>query len=493
MAHGAKAPPPEDVGIDWRGLRHRLAAREVVEEVGFGKAQLLVLVTGGSVIFNRGMQMCLLSILTLPIAMDLRLTASQQGMLSTALLSGMFTGTMVSGWCGDVAGRRFPIVFSSISTVLIGCASAACVSFRWLFCARVCLGFAMALGDVPMLVLLSEVTPVKWRIPVRAATEGIFNIGYIYAAVLAACCDAYLRDLSWQKLTLLTCAVPGAMGLCAAAFMPESPLLLAGRGDSVGATRVFDQLRRLNRRPRACIDVQPSRIPAKARDRGRLADSLNTVLGKHYLRTTCVLAFAAFALNVFHFVGAHAQPRTTAVRGGVPLAGQEIVAGSSFNLIGASVATALAQSVPRRRALGLCMALAALSIACVGHAGSALDRTPALEVMYQAGLFGLYWVPAVGFVSFGQLVVDSYPTLASATGLSAALCAGRLGSAVAPLVLEHFLWDFGGLWQLFCYLSSALCAMGAVSLCRMPQAGETAKRVKHDVSPASRWLSLAGT
>lgn len=333
MAHVARAPPPEEAGIDWRGQRRRLAAREVVEQVGFGKAQLLVLVTGGSVLFNRGLQMCLLSILTLPIAMDLRLTTSQQGMLSTALLSGMFTGTMVSGWCGDVTGRRFPIVVSSISNVLIGCASAACASFRWLFCARVCLGFAMALGDVPVMVLLSEVTPRKWRIPVRAATELLFNVGYVYAAVLAACSDAYLRDLSWQKLTIITCAVPGALGLCAAAFLPESPLLLASRGDSVGATRVFDQFRRLNRRHCACIDVEPRGIPAKARDRGRLADSLGTVFGEHHRRTTCALAFAAFALNVFYFVGARAQPRAMAAQGSGPLAGQEIAIGSPFSLI----------------------------------------------------------------------------------------------------------------------------------------------------------------
>ncbi|CAK0822328.1 unnamed protein product, partial [Prorocentrum cordatum] len=169
-----------------------------------------------------------------------------------------------------------------------------------------------------------EVTPLKWRIPVRAATEGIFNVGYVYAAVLAAAGDAYMRDLSWQRLTLLACAAPGALGLCAAAFLPESPLLLAGRGDSVGATRAFDKLRRLNRRPNACIDVEPRGVPATARDRGRLGDSLRTVFGERHLRTTCALAFASFALNAFYFVGAHAKrPRAASARDSGPLAGQE--------------------------------------------------------------------------------------------------------------------------------------------------------------------------
>jgi putative MFS transporter len=462
----------------------------VVEEVGFGKAQLMMLITGGAVVFNRGVQMCLMSILTVPIAADMGLTTLQQGMLSTVMFGGMFAGTVASGWFGDAAGRRIPVVASSISTVLVGCASAACADFHWLFMARLCLGFAMALGDVPVTALLSEVTPVQWRIPMRAATEGMFDLGYTYAAFLAACSDAYLEDLNWRKLMIITCIPPGVLGLAAAAFLPESPVFLISRGDSAEATQVFDQFRHLNGRPHACIDLEPVDAPLKARvHQSGVLDNLSVVFGPQYISTTWVLCFSAFVLNIFYYGGMYIQPQVMTQGNGLP-PGWEMVLGGPFDLIGLCLAMALAQIAPRRLVLGFALASASFSVASFGYAGSFLVRTPVLEVMYQIGLFGFYWVPAVGFVVFGQLAVESYPTLVSATGGSVAFCMGRVGAMAAPLLFEH-VWKFSGQWEVFCYLSSALCALGIGAVLALEaRGGAPAKDGPHEAAPPNRQLSV---
>jgi len=466
-----------------------MSVGEVVEDIGFGKAQVLMAVTGGAVFFNRGVQMCLMSILTLPIAADLDLTTTQQGSLSTVLFFGMFLGTLASGWNGDGVGRRFPVVASSIATVFIGCLSATCTSFHGLFTARLCLGFATALGDVPATALLSEVTPKHWRIPMRAAAEGMFDLGYTYAAFLASCWDPYLIELNWQRLMVVTCIPPGILGLSAAAFLPESPVWLASRGDRAEALGIFEGLRRLNGKPPRSIELEVPE-PAKAQaDQSELAGALGVVFGPRHLLTTCILAYVGFVLNVFYYGGMYAQPQVmTQGRGLAP--GWQMVLGGPFDLIGIAVATVLAQAAPRKTVLMFTIAAAAVSISCFGYAGSLPRRTPLLEVVYQVGFFGFYWVPAVGFVVFGQLAVESYPTLVSTTGGSVAFCMGRVGAMAAPLLFEH-VWKFSGQWEVFCYLSSALCALGiAAVLALEARSGGAAKDGHHETAPSSRQLSV---
>jgi len=446
-----------------------MSVSEVVEDIGFGKAQLLMVVTGGAVFFNRGVQMCLMSILTIPIAADLRLTTTQQGLLSTVLFFGMTLGTLASGWNGDGVGRRFPVVVSSIATIVIGCLSAACTSYRWLFFARLCLGFAVALGDVPVTALLSEVTPKQWRIPVRAAAEGIFDVGYTYAAFLASCGDPYLIELDWQRLMVVTCIPGGILGLSAAAFLPESPVWLASRGDRAEALGIFEGLRRLNGKPPRSIELEVPE-PAKAQaDQSELAGALGVVFGPRHLLTTCILAYVGFVLNVFYYGGMYAQPQVmTQGRGLAP--GWEMVLGGPFDLIGIAVATVLAQAAPRKTVLMFTIAAAAVSISCFGYAGSLPRRTPLLEVVYQVGFFGFYWVPAMGFIVFGQLAVESYPTLVATTGGSVVFGMGRFGAMTAPLLFEG-MRDVSGQWELFTYFTSVLCAMGIVLLGWKPGPG----------------------
>jgi len=185
----------------------------------------------------------------------------------------------------------------------------------------------------------------------------------------------------------------------------------------------------------------------------------------------------------------YAQPQVMTQGNGLP-PGWEIVIGGPFDLIGIAVAMLLAQAAPRKAVLLFSMAAAAGSIACFGYAGALPVRTPLLEVVYQVGLFGFYWVPAVGFVVFGQLAVESYPTLVSTTGGSVAFCMGRVGAMAAPLLFEH-VWKFSGQWEVFCYLSSALCALGiAAVLALEARSGGAAKDGHHETAPSSRQLSV---
>ena len=59
---------------------------------------------------------------------------------------------------------------------------------------------------------------------------GMFDLGYTYAAIPASCKDAYLVELDWRRLMVVTCIPPGILGLSVAALLPESPVWLASSG-----------------------------------------------------------------------------------------------------------------------------------------------------------------------------------------------------------------------------------------------------------------------
>jgi len=435
---------------------------EVVENIGFGKAQLLVLFTGGAVLFNRGVHMCLMAVLTIPVAKELKLNHNQEGMLSSGMFTGMFVGTIASGYVGDRIGRRFPVCSSSIAVVLIGCLSSLSVSFPMLLGMRFLLGLSMAFGDVPVTALFSEVSPQRWKIPMRAFAEAFFDVGYTYTAALASFSDPFLRQLTWKRLLLLASIPPGVMGLLAAFFLPESPVYLASSGRRQDAVRVFGIFARLNGVQHMDMDYAEEVQERSGAAGESTSNQLRVVLGPRYLRITVILAYIAFVLNVFYYGGMYAQPQVmTKGKGLAP--GWEIVIGGPFDVVGILVAMVIAQAIARKRALCFALVMAALSIFCFGFAGSQNNRSTPLEIIYQFGVFGFYWVPAISFIVFSQLAVETFPTMASTTGGSIAFCVGRFGAMAAPMLFEN-LRAVTHHWELFCYLSAAFSLLAVMML-----------------------------
>jgi putative MFS transporter len=465
MGHSTQPPKGKASLGDGVAKKEEISIDEVIEEIGFGRAQFLTFVTGGAVLFNRGVQMCLMSILTIPIARDFNLNSNQQGLLSTAIFLGMLIGTMASGHVGDRVGRKMPIVTSSIAVAAIGCLSAAMPTYNFLLLFRFLLGIAMAFGDVPVTAMFSEVSPRRWKIPMRAATEAIFDVGYTYSALLASTTDPFLRELNWRRIMILTCIPPGAVALVSVLVLQESPVYLASRGLHGQAARVLESFRRMNGRPSARIDYGSQQLKRKdlandeeGMEEPQATNQYRVIFGSLYWRTTVVLAVVGFGLNMFYYGGMYAQPQVmTKGKGLAP--GWEIVIGGIFDVVGICVATVLATFFPRRVVLSFACVMASVCFTCFGFAGSVNNRNGGLEVMYQFGVAGFYWVPAAAFIVFGQLAVECFPTSAAATGGSVIFTTGRFGAMVAPMIFENMRASLSR-WEIFCYLTAVLTFLG---------------------------------
>lgn len=326
---------------------------------------------------------------------------------------------------------------------------------------------------------MNEITPPRFKILMRSGGEFVFNMGYTYTAVLASCQDADLRQVNWRTLILSANLLPLVMAIVSFVYLPESPVYLASRGLQFEAAKVFNRLRRLNGVPEVSVAAQVQEL--KQNRPAPIKNPYGVVLGPHYRRTTVILSYTAFVVNMYSYGGTYAMPQVM-TKGRGMARGWEIVVGGPFNFIGIVVAVVLDSFFNRRMILSFALLMASLTISCFGWAGSEDERSTLLEFVYQFGVFGFYWVPALCFIIFGQLAVASFPPLASATGASCAFTTGRVGALISPIIFEHIMMMLSNHWAYFCYFSAVLSFMAAMLLAFTPLAGEESYEAPPDRS-----------
>mmetsp|Transcript_11455 Transcript_11455/g.25436 ORF Transcript_11455/g.25436 Transcript_11455/m.25436 type:complete len:346 (-) Transcript_11455:107-1144(-) len=295
-------------------------------------------------------------------------------------------------------------------------------------------------------------TPRKWRVPMRAASEGLFDFGYTFAAFLSALQDPFLKHISWTSLALTASIPPGVLALSTLAWLPESPVFLASHGKHEEAKAVLMNIKRLNNKPDKSVDYEP---PPRDKEALGGMEQLRIVFGPRYRRITGILAYSTFVMCFFYYGGLYTQPQVMKGGHGLP-PGWEIVVGGPADLIGVIMAAVVAAWFPRRVVLSFAMFMASLGIVCYGFAGARDSNMLIMELMYHFGTMSFYWVPAMTLIVLGQLSVEVYPTPASSTGGSIAFGTGRLGALFAPLVFEE-VRAVVGQWDYFCYIAGLGC------------------------------------
>jgi len=431
----------------------------VIEDLGYGAAQFKLLLLAGVASFCQGCQLCLLSVVATPITMELHLNHNQKALFSTVLFTGGLLGTIVSGQFGDMLGRRLPIGIGALVSGCVGCVTPVLYNYNLLLCARLALGIVLGVGFPASVAYLSEVTPKDWRIATRCLSCVLNDAGYSLAAAIATLHNPHLDDLPWRRVQLIGSIFCAAAGLVTVIFLQESPVYLAARGRHQEAEQVLDHMRTSNKADHISIKYhrkEEDRAPAK---RTPQVSQFSIVFSEEYRGMVCVLCIISFTLNSFHYGGLYVQPQVMSghrTTGALP-AGVELIIGGPADGFGLVLVLLVAKRMPRLLVMAFAMLMAASVSICFGFAGQFQNRSLILEYVYQWGIFGYYWVPAVGFVILWQLAVEIFPTTASATGCSIAMAAGRLGALSAPLVFEN-VWSLFGKWNIYCYIIAFCCS-----------------------------------
>eukprot|EP00397_Hematodinium_sp_SG-2012_P027066 GEMP01028414.1.p1 GENE.GEMP01028414.1~~GEMP01028414.1.p1 ORF type:complete len:226 (+),score=36.94 GEMP01028414.1:178-855(+) len=175
----------------------------VIEEIGFGWAQVKLTLMGGSVWAADGAELLILGSITRAVKEEWDLSPFQRGFVVSIVFLGVLIGNFLSGTLGDKYGRRLPIIISYLGVFVFSITSVFAWSFASLATMRLFVGMAFGVGQPAWNAFGSEVSPDKYRLLMNAMGQSLFSLGEIYAATLIYIDNPRMKYLDWRWLILM--------------------------------------------------------------------------------------------------------------------------------------------------------------------------------------------------------------------------------------------------------------------------------------------------
>lgn len=372
------------------------------------------------------------------------------GVLAAALI-GMAAGAFTLGPAGDRYGRRRALLVS-MTIVAVGsllCAQAS--SPTELTALRFITGVGLG-GSIPnATTLMTEFAPAALRNLLVSITVLGVAVGGVLGAELAA---HLVPALGWRSIFIAGAALPAALVVTMAIWLPESPRFLARHPARRAALAAL-----LNRATRGSRYRQEHRFVLRETDDGK--QGIAALFANDYRRDTLVLWLMfftnMFAVHAFFswlptVLAGAGFPLTTALRGALV-----------FNLggvVGAVVGAVLMTRLGSRVALLTLGALGTGAAVILGLLLSAVQSEPA-AVESTGALLVLMGIAGAGIlglqVGMFAVAARAYPTASRASGVGAAAGVARFGgilSAFAGGILLSL--GQGGLTHFFGGVTAAL-------------------------------------
>lgn len=443
-------------------------AAALIDEMGVGPAQVYVAILAHGIWLADGMEMTMITALTASIAKDLNLSRVEMASLTSIVFVGIMVGVAISGYVGDKFGRRPSIVWCYASVTIMGVASAFASSFAVFSIIRLFLGIAMGVGMPTSTCMVSEMSPVPWRMPLQGMRGLLFSLGNVFAAIVLVVSDPTLQHLHW-RVALLVAAVPAAsLGLLAFIFLPESPTLLAANGRLEEAEKALECIGRWNGvsnvadASRYKLDSRlPQSVPSISSETPEgmsWCTQIRAVGSRHLAYSTCVLAMSLVCIQFVEYGSIYAEPRILLRTHSGILPGWQLISKYSVNALVRLLVILPAAMLSRRFALVLALCCCVVGLVLFAQTGVIHSRSTLEAALYHGG----FHLPLIG-LSLGNLVVQQlsveiYPTWAAATGAAFVIGIARVGPIMAPFVFEFL----PGPWQTFYYLMASVCVIMVV-------------------------------
>ena len=231
-----------------------LTPERAIELAGAGAFQ--VRLTALLMLANAGDAVEVLSVaLILPTAgAEFGLSASQKGVLTSAVFAGALLGSVAWGLAGDRIGRRRMLATALAVNALFALASGTARTFWFLVTCRVLAGVGVSGCNTAAFTALPEFLPCHARGKHTVALASGWMVGSIYSASIGW---AIIPTKGWRTFVFVSAAPAIACLVGVVTWMPESPRFLATRGRGEEATEVIRRIARGNARE--------TRVPRDAR------------------------------------------------------------------------------------------------------------------------------------------------------------------------------------------------------------------------------------
>ena len=334
---------------------------------------------------------------------------------------GAIVGSLVSGALGDVFGRKQLTV---IGTFICGI-SAGCIGFlpggAWMGLAalRFLVGFGLAAGVTPVLPMLVEQTPTRWRTGVTSFFIVFASAGTLLATFTSA---ILLHAFGWRGVAM-TGFVAVIVGILVWTIVPESARWLTAKGRFAQAR---DEVARALGRPAASLPLPT--IPPAVQPRANLAELYHNP--RLFWQTLLIWGGSASAVYGYILWGPtiialalHVEPAQAA---------KYFLYISAGGVTGKILACVIAPMMGRR-ALGVTFGLlAAIGLCLAGYYNDVLVSGFPLFVILTAGAA---FFAEGGFSNLAPYTIEQYGVSLGSRASGLGQAANGVGKILGPLAL----------------------------------------------------------
>lgn len=433
---------------------------DVVNSIGFGKAQCIALLAGGGIWIADGAELLLIGTVTRSLSEDWSLRSHERGLVVSCVFMGVLLGNAFSGSMGDIYGRRLPVVMSYLGIVVFSVLSALSWGLTSMVIFRILVGVSFGLGQPAWNALGTEIAPTAFRVTMNGMSQILFVFGEIYSAGLIWAEDPEVKDLHWRRLLILGAIPSLILGIGAYFFLIESPSYLANNAKSPEKARVvLKNLAGWNGHPNNFdVDFVVTAGMSQRSDLGYL-DHLKIIWGRHLAYTTFTICYSTFVMNFIYYGALYAFPQVLPELGLHLSPAANLFLGAIMEIPGFLLGLFLGDKMTRKNAVLVYLIVSVLTVGIflygVGFNIDGSITEANVDWAVQGGFLGMKAAVNIGFLILYLYSSEVYPTSARTTGTATCLAAGRIGAMACPMVYEG-LTDYTGYYHHFFVVIGAL-------------------------------------
>ncbi|MEU4172905.1 MFS transporter [Streptomyces sp. NPDC026665] len=400
--------------------------------------------------FSDGYALGIIGAVLPALTVSMNLSGWWQGLLGASALIGLFFGSIVLGWVGDLVGRQKLYIYNFALIAVASLLQLWADDPLTLFGLRLLIGFGLGADYAVGPTLLSEFAPRRVRGLLLGSLTVLWTVGYVVANVLGTYLS--LDDFS-SHLLLASSALPAALVLVLRIGTPESPGWLVSRGrieEARAITRKFLGTELDIPEPTAATAATEKKAPGYGQLFAR-GQRRNTWFGVLFYSAQVLPYFA-----IYTFMGTI----LTAMR--VSDADTQNLVLNLFLLLGGVVGLWPTQRMGRRPFTIISFGILT---ACLAALALLANASPAAMMIP----FVVYTFVMSGASNITQVYPpELYPTALRASGVGflngASRVASALGTFVLPLSLDHL----GVSWSM-AWLAGVLLLGMIVSIAWAPE------------------------
>jgi len=458
--HPARPAMASDKGSAEAADEEPPSVAETIDAIGFGLYQVhvFILCAGAVVAEVAGLQTAAgLSSAILQehkIKSDL---AQEAQMLATYV--GFALGTLSSGCCGDVFGRRLPVLLAYSGMLLSALGLYLATSYGALCFGFGVYGFFSGLGIPAAFIALAEVCPTRLRGVINAAMAMAFCGGEIFSAVGFRLVLPDLIGKGWKGM-LLWIGLPPFVLLCLAFLSPvtrfDTPHFLSARGRRTELVEAIRLMATMN-----WAEVPVTNTAEAATPAGEvlgITEALASLTSRKQSLGVLALSVMFFVKDLAFYGMGNFWPlawrKTQSLAGARPAT--ELLVTASLGVPGVAVAMLLTFALPRRVAFSASASLCAVGVYAV-H--GILDKD--LSLGLTGVVFFKLFYPTAQMTTF-LLPSEVFTTQIRVWSMSIIAFCGRMAPLAVPMLIHSST-------RLFLYLTMGLLLLAALLVWSLPE------------------------